>query len=74
MPEIIPASSMPVSYTHLDVYKRQDEGLVSNIYTVFEVKDENELLPEYLMLWFSRPEFEDVYKRQGFHMGNPMIF
>lgn len=34
-----------------------DEGLVSNIYTVFEVKDENELLPEYLMLWFSRPEF-----------------
>ena len=35
-----------------------DEGLVSNIYTVFEVKDENELLPEYLMLWFSRPEFD----------------
>lgn len=39
-----------------------DEGLVSNIYTVFEVKDENELLPEYLMLWFSRPEF-DRYAR-----------
>ena len=35
-----------------------DEGLVSNIYTVFEVKDENELLSEYLMLWFSRPEFD----------------
>ena len=43
-----------------------DEGLVSNIYTVFDVKDENELLPEYLMLWFSRPEF-DRYARFKSH-------
>ena len=43
-----------------------DEGLVSNIYTVFEVKDENELLPEYLMLWFSRPEL-DRYARFKSH-------
>ena len=43
-----------------------DEGLVSNIYTVFEVKDENELLPEYLMLWFSRSEF-DRYARFKSH-------
>ena len=43
-----------------------DEGLVSNIYTVFEVKDESELLPEYLMLWFSRPEF-DRYARFKSH-------
>lgn len=43
-----------------------DEGLVSNIYTVFAVKDENELLPEYLMLWFSRPEF-DRYARFKSH-------
>ena len=43
-----------------------DEGLVSNIYTVFEVKDENELLTEYLMLWFSRPEF-DRYARFKSH-------
>lgn len=43
-----------------------DEGLVSNIYTVFEVKNENELLPEYLMLWFSRPEF-DRYARFKSH-------
>ena len=43
-----------------------DEGLVSNIYTVFEVKDENELLPEYLMLWFSRTEF-DRYARFKSH-------
>jgi type I restriction enzyme S subunit len=50
-----------------------DEGLVSNIYTVFEVKDENELLPEYLMLWFSRPEF-DRYARYMSHGSVREIF
>ena len=39
-----------------------EEGLVSNVYTVFEVIDTEKLLPEYLMLWFSRPEF-DRYAR-----------
>lgn len=43
-----------------------DEGLVSNIYTVFEVIDEDQLLPEYLMLWFSRAEF-DRYARFKSH-------
>ena len=43
-----------------------DEGLVSNVYTVFEVIDKNQLLPEYLMLWFSRPEF-DRYARFKSH-------
>lgn len=42
------------------------EGLVSNVYTTFEVIDKNELLPEYLMLWFSRPEF-DRYARFKSH-------
>ena len=35
-----------------------DEGLVSNVYTVFEVIDKKQLIPQYLMLWFSRPEFD----------------
>ena len=43
-----------------------DEGLVSNVYTVFEVIDERQLMPEYLMLWFSRPEF-DRYARFKSH-------
>lgn len=43
-----------------------DEGLVSNVYTVFEVTDTEKLLPEYLMLWFSRPEF-DRYARFKSH-------
>lgn len=43
-----------------------DEGLVSNVYTVFEVVDAHKLIPEYLMLWFSRPEF-DRYARYKSH-------
>lgn len=36
--------------------------MVSSTYTVFEVKDFNELLPEYLFLFFKRTEF-DRYAR-----------
>lgn len=43
-----------------------EEGLVSNIYTVFEVTNEKKLLPEYLMLWFKRTEF-DRYARFKSH-------
>lgn len=39
-----------------------EAGLVSSTYTVFRVKTYSELLPEYLFLWFSRPEF-DRYAR-----------
>lgn len=43
-----------------------EQGLVSNVYTVFEVTDTNALDPEYLMLWFQRPEF-DRYARFHSH-------
>jgi len=43
-----------------------DEGLVSNVYTVFEIIDEKQLIPQYLMLWFNRPEF-DRYARFKSH-------
>ncbi len=39
-----------------------EAGLVSSTYTVFEVKDTEELLPEYLYLFFQRTEF-DRYAR-----------
>ncbi|MCL8008965.1 restriction endonuclease subunit S [Gelidibacter japonicus] len=39
-----------------------EPGLVSSTYTVFEVKDSKELLPEYLYLFFQRTEF-DRYAR-----------
>lgn len=50
-----------------------DEGLVSNVYTVFKIEDTNKLLPEYLMLWFSRPEF-DRYARFKSHGSVREIF
>ena len=45
---------------------QEDEAIVSTSYTVFEVIDINELLPEYLMMWFRRPEF-DRYARYMSH-------
>lgn len=35
-----------------------DEAIISQAYPIFEVKDEKELLPEYLMMWFERAEFD----------------
>ena len=43
-----------------------DEAIVSTSYTVFEVIDKDELLPEYLMMWFRRTEF-DRYARYMSH-------
>ena len=50
-----------------------DNAMVSQAYTVFEVIDENELLPEYLMMWFRRPEF-DRYARFMSHGSAREIF
>lgn len=44
---------MPVA-----LLKEYDKAIISQAYPVFKVKDENELLPEYLMMWFSREEFD----------------
>lgn len=35
-----------------------DEAIISQAYPVFEVIDDNVILPEYLMMWFSRSEFD----------------
>lgn len=35
-----------------------NEAIISQAYPIFEVKDEQELLPEYLMMWFTRTEFD----------------
>jgi type I restriction enzyme S subunit len=47
--------------------------LVSQAYTPFEVSDSNELDPEYLMMWFRRPEF-DRYARFKSHGSAREIF
>ena len=35
-----------------------EEAIVSPAYPVFEIIDEDQLLPEYLMMWMLRPEFD----------------
>lgn len=50
-----------------------ENAIVSQAYTVFEVIDDNRLLPEYLMMWFRRPEF-DRYARFHSHGSAREIF
>lgn len=45
---------------------QEEECIISTSYTVFEIIDAKELLPEYLMMWFRRPEF-DRYARYMSH-------
>ncbi len=40
------------------LYREDTPSIVSPAYFVFEVKNTLELLPEYLMLWFRRAEFD----------------
>lgn len=35
-----------------------DEAIISQAYPVFEIKNTEELLPQYLMMWMSRSEFD----------------
>jgi len=46
---------VPVALSHSD-----EDFIVSPAYNVFEIIDTNELLPEYLMMWFSRKEFDRI--------------
>ncbi|MDR2036353.1 MAG: restriction endonuclease subunit S [Bacteroidales bacterium] len=50
-----------------------DEAIISQAYTSFEVLDREKLLPEYLMMWFRRPEF-DRYARFKSHGSAREIF
>ena len=52
---------------------RDSDCIISSSYTVFEVTDSEQLDPEYLMLWFSRPEF-DRYARYMSHGSVREIF
>ncbi|AFL82770.1 restriction endonuclease S subunit [Belliella baltica DSM 15883] len=39
------------------LYTFDEPAIISPAYQVFKVNDEKEILPEFLMLWFYRPEF-----------------
>lgn len=59
-----------ISIALLDTF---NEAIVSQSYTVFEVIDTTLLLPEYLMMWFRRPEF-DRYARFKSHGSAREVF
>jgi len=40
----------------LALYTDDVPAIISPAYLVIESKDENELIPEYMMMWFQRPE------------------
>ena len=52
---------------------QEDKAIVSQAYTVFEVVDQIHLLPDYLMMWFRRPEF-DRYARFKSHGSAREVF
>ena len=58
-----------ISIAYLD----EEDCIISSSYTVFEVENKEKLDPEYLMLWFSRPEF-DRYARYKSHGSVREIF
>lgn len=59
----------PIRVNKLPVVLKMDDEpiIVSPAYPVFEVIDKNALDPEYLMMWFRRPEFDRyvVFKCDG---------
>ena len=52
---------------------REDDAIISQAYEVFEIADTNALDPEYLMMWFRRPEF-DRYARFHSHGSAREVF
>lgn len=55
------------------LYTGDEPAIISQAYVVFEIVDREQLLPEYLMMWFRRPEF-DRYARYHSHGSAREIF
>lgn len=58
----VPVTSRNGEKITLAINDSKDTYIVSSAYTVFRVKDTKSLLPEYLFMYFNRPEF-DRYAR-----------
>jgi type I restriction enzyme S subunit len=68
-----PVTSRNGDKISIALLEEHDHAMVSQAYTVFEVIDEKEVHPEYLMMWFRRPEF-DRYARFMSHGSAREIF
>lgn len=68
-----PVTSRNGDKVSIALYTSKEKVIISQAYTIFEVKNQQELLPEYLMMWFRRPEF-DRYARFKSHGSAREIF
>ncbi|WP_415957867.1 restriction endonuclease subunit S [Paraprevotella xylaniphila] len=68
-----PVTSRNGDKVSIALHRNDEKAIVSQAYTIFEVKNKLELFPEYLMMWFRRPEF-DRYARFKSHGSAREIF
>lgn len=79
----VPVTSRNGEKITIALYENEDDAIISQAYTIFEIVpvethgraslQTNELLPEYLMMWFRRPEF-DRYARFHSHGSAREVF
>lgn len=68
-----PVTSRNGDKVSIALFHGDECAIISQAYTVFEVQDGETLMPEYLMMWFRRPEF-DRYARFHSHGSAREIF
>lgn len=69
----VPVTSRNGDKITVALYDGNTPCIISQAYIVFEVTDKDKLLPEYLMMWFRRPEF-DRYSRFKSHGSAREVF
>ena len=69
----VPVTSRNGDKITVALYDGEDAAIISQAYTIFEIIDHKALLPEYLMMWFRRPEF-DRYARFHSHGSAREVF
>lgn len=69
----VPVTSRNGEKITVALYDKKEDCVISQAYTSFEITDQNALMPEYLMMWFRRPEF-DRYARFNSHGSAREVF
>ena len=69
----VPVTSRNGEKITVALYDGVRAAIISQAYTIFEIIDQDALLPEYLMMWFRRPEF-DRYARFHSHGSARAVF
>ena len=69
----VPVTSRNGDKITVALYDGEESVIISQAYTIFEIFDKDLLLPEYLMMWFRRPEF-DRYARFHSHGSAREVF